>query len=408
MKRTFSSLCLFGCLAFSLVTEAQTISGQDTTALRIPTSAMPFLGFTPDARSAALGDAGVALSADANAIYWNPAKLVYAEKDRGVALSYTPWLRNLVDDMYFTYLSGYRKVGKNQVIGLSLLYFDLGTIYFTNGIGVSTGSFNSREYAATASYSRRLSRNFSMGVNLRYASSNLAGSNFLNGALIKPANTVAADISAYYENEARDEITGQGVKWAFGGMLSNLGGLVNYGTTERYFLPTNLRLGTAMTYYTDKYNKFNFLVDLNKLMVPTPPQYQTVNGRPVLGSNNQPVILKGRDPKTLTSLSGAFGSFSDAPDGFAEELREINISAGAEYWYNDQFAARLGYQHEARSKGDRKYFTAGIGIKLQQKYGIDFAYLMPVRQGSPLANTLRLSLTLNLDKKPRVVNSEEE
>ncbi len=384
------------------------LSGQDTTAARIPTSAMPFLGFTPDARSAGMGDVGVALSPmDANAIFWNPSKLVFAEKERGVALSYTPWLRNLTDDMYFTYLSGFRKLGKNQVLGFSLLYFDLGTIEFTNSSGQSEGSFGSREYAFTLSYSRRLFRNFSMGVNAKYANSNLAGNYSLNGMTIKPASTVMADISGYYENEIRDEVSGKGIKWAFGGMLSNVGGKVSYGTTQRYFLPTNLRLGTTFTYYTDRFNKFNFAVDLNKLMTPTPPLYQTVNGQPVL-VNGQKVVLKGREYDNLTSLSGAFGSFADAPDGFAEELKEVNINTGVEYWYNDAFAARLGYAHEARIKGDRKYFTTGIGLRVQNKYGVDFAYLIPMRQGSPLAQTFRLSLILDLKKKDRSAELDEE
>lgn len=389
MKRIFSR-CIIGagCL-LPLFASAQitTINGQQ---LRVVNSSVPFLNFTPDARSAALGDAGVALPADANAIFWNPSKLVFAEENSGASISYTPWLRDLIGDMYYTYLSGYKKVGKNQVIGLSLLYFDLGTIEFTTAQGLAAGTFNSREYAATASYSRRLFRNFSMGVNLKYLNSNLAGSYTVNGTAIKPGATAGVDISAFYHDHARDEVSGKGIGWSYGAMLSNLGGKINYGSAERYFIPTNLRLGGAFTYYADQVNKFNFVVDFNKLMVPTPPVY----GTPV---NGVAPILRGKDPNR-PYLSAIFGSFADAPDGFSEELKEVTISTGVEYWYNDLFAARLGYYNEANDKGGRKYLTGGLGVRLQDRYGIDFSYLMPVRGNSPLANTFRISLLVNFNR----------
>ncbi|WP_421828434.1 type IX secretion system outer membrane channel protein PorV [Larkinella sp.] len=403
MTRTLSSICLLGCLTLPLVSNAQVsggLMGQDTVAYRIPQMSLPFLNFTPDARSAGLGDAGAALGADANAVFWNPAKLVFAEKNQGLALSYTPWLRSIgVDDMYFTFLSGYKKVSKNDVIGLSLMYFDMGTIDFTTILGQPAGSFNSREYAVTASYSRRLFQNFSMGVNLRYINSNLSGNYSVNGVSLKPASTAAFDISAFYQNEVRDDITGKGFKWAFGGIISNIGGKVTYGTSTPAPIPTNLKLGTALTLYTDKFNKFNFILDLNKLMVPTPPVYKTVNGVVQYNGVN-PIIAQGKDPNRPT-LSSIFGSFSDAPDGFSEEVKEINIATGIEYWYNEQFAARVGYYHEPRLKGGRQYFTTGLGIRLQQKYGIDFAYLIPVTQGSPLAQTFRISLIIDIDKKAK-------
>ncbi|WP_128547251.1 type IX secretion system outer membrane channel protein PorV [Larkinella soli] len=413
MTRTLSSLCLLGCLTLFLSPFAKgqvnpVLMGQDTAAYRIPQTALPFLNFSPDARSAGLGEAGVALSPDANAVFWNPSKLVFAQKDQGVALSYTPWLRSIgVDDMYFTFLSGYKKVSKNDVLGLSLLYFDMGTIDFTTILGQPAGSFNSKEYAVTASYSRRLFQNFSMGVNLRYINSNLSGNYAVNGQSLKPASTASVDISAFYQNEVRDEITGKGLKWAFGGIISNIGGKVSYGTSERSPIPTNLKLGTNLTLFTDKYNSFNFLFDLNKLMVPTPPVYKTVGGQVQYDQNGNPLILKGKNPNRGT-LGSIFGSFADAPDGFSEEVKEINISTGIEYWYNEQFAARFGYYHEPRVKGDRKFFTTGLGIRLQQKYGIDFSYLIPVTQGSPLAQTFRISLIIDLDKKSRSAEDVEE
>jgi hypothetical protein len=391
MKHSFSRL-IFGAICFfPLFANAQTGGSSSTVVnatgqkLNAVSSAVPFLNFTPDARSGAMGDAGVALSPDANSIYWNPSKLVFAEKNAGGSLSYTPWLRDLIGDMYYTYLTGYKKVGKNQALGFSMNYFDLGTIQFTTSQGLAAGTFNSREYAFTGSYSARLTKNFSMGVNLKYLNSNLAGSTQVAGTPVKPAATAAADISAYYRNETRDESTGRGLGWAFGGMISNLGGQVSYGTTQRYYIPTNLRLGTAITYYADQFNKFNFALDLNKLMVPTPPV------------NTQ-----------KSYLANVFGSFGDAPGGASEELQEVNISTGVEYWYNDQFAARMGYFNEADTKGGRKFFTAGVGIRLQDRYGIDFSYLLPVKQGSPLANTFRISLLIDLTKGVRIADDEEE
>ncbi|WP_460977299.1 type IX secretion system outer membrane channel protein PorV [Spirosoma knui] len=394
MKRNFFRV-LLGVISFlPLVVSAQTsLTALNGQVLRVPTSSVPFLNFTPDARSGALGEAGVALGdADANAIFWNPSKLVFAKQDKGAAISYTPWLRDLIGDMYYTYLSGYSKVGKNSVIGGSLLYFDLGTVDFTTATGVAAGTFNSREYAITASFVQRLSQNFSLGVDLKYLNSNLAAGS-PNPAL-KPGATAAADISAYYRNETRDNATGKGFGLAFGGMLSNLGGRINYGGLERYYIPTNLRLGTNLTFFTDQYNKINFVVDVNKLMVPT-PDIQMVNGKPTNVNANKDYF------------SAVFGSFADAPGGFSEELKEFTVSTGIEYWYNDQFAARVGYFNESNDKGGRKYVTTGLGLRLQQRFGVDFSYLVPIKQGNPLANTFRISLLINFNKGSQVFGDEE-
>lgn len=399
MKRTFSLLLtgVFVCLSlFSLAqSTGTTLSGQPTGVVN---SAVPFLNFAPDARSAGLGDAGVALrDADASAIFWNPSKLVYAKEKSGAVISYTPWLRRLIDDMYYTNVAGYKKLGKDQVIGVSLLYFDLGAIQFTNNQGISTGTFSSREYALTASYSRRLFKNFSMGVNLKYLNSNLAaGSNGGSAGALKPGGTGAADISAYYQNQVRDDVSGKGLGWSYGLMISNIGGKINYGSPTKYHIPTNLRLGGGLTYYADQLNKFNFVLDFNKLMVPTPPKIERVN--------NVDVIVAGKDP----DRSGAvLGSFFDAPGGFSEELKEITISTGAEYWYNDQFAARVGYFHESAQKGNRKYATAGLGIHLAQRFGADFSYLIPITTDSPLAGTFRISLVFKFNGVPRSAEDEE-
>ncbi len=334
-------------------------------------TAVPFVNFTPDARSGALGEAGVAQTPDANSIYWNPSKLAFSQKDAGGTVSYTPWLRNITDDMYYGYVSGYKKAGKNQVFGASVLYFNLGSIQFTTNQGISAGTFNSQEYAITTSYSRLLSKNFSVGVNLKYINSNLAS----GSSALKPGSTVAADISAYYQNQVRDDVTGKGLGWAFGGMISNIGGTLNYGGTGRYSIPTNLKLGTRVTYFSDQYNKFNFLLDVNKLLVPTPN-----------GSN------AGK-----TGIEGIFGSFTGQPGGFSEMLREFTISTGVEYWYNDQFAARLGYFGEAEDKGGRKYVTTGLGFRSPGLFGVDFSYVFPTAgKVSPLSNTFRVSLLIDI------------
>ncbi|CCG98829.1 hypothetical protein FAES_0818 [Fibrella aestuarina BUZ 2] len=405
MKRIFSCFLLgAGFVASGTVATAQATQPGSLTNLNgginVPNSAVPFLNFTPDARSGALGDAGVALdNPDANAIFWNPAKLVDAKSDAGATVSYTPWLRGIINDMYYGYFSGYKKVAKDQVIGLSLLYFDLGSIDFTNAQGISTGTFNSREFAFTANYSRRLSRTFSMGVNLKYLNSNLgAGASFSNGTPLQAGSTAAADISAYYANSSIDAASGRGISWAYGLMISNIGGKVNYGSTDQYYIPTNLRLGGRFSYHADTYSKFNFIVDFNKLMVPTPPTYALVNG--------SRVIVAGQNPNR-PYLSAVFGSFADAPGGFSEELKEITGSIGAEYWYNDQFAARVGFFGESVQKGGRQYATAGIGARLSN-LGLDFSYLIPTRQGSPLANTLRLSLIFNFNKGDRVAEDADE
>ncbi|GAB2763947.1 type IX secretion system outer membrane channel protein PorV [Rhabdobacter roseus] len=353
------------------------------------------LTIAPDARSAALGDAGVALSPDANATFWNPAKLPYVDKDFGVSLSYTPWLRNLIDDMFLTYLSGYKKVSQREVVALSINYFDMGMIDFRTPTGQSAGFFNSREFAAGGTYSRQLAQNFSMGVTLKFLHSNLAGQGTVGGVSLRPASTGAADISAYYKKEYTNAETGSNLVWSWGAMISNLGGKVSYGGPDSYFIPTNLKLGTGISYTADGRNRFNFVLDANKLMVPTPPVWSTQNG--------QQVAVQGRDPRNLSVLSGIFGSFADAPNGFNEEVKEIMISTGVEYWYNDVFAVRIGYFNQSNMKGGQKYFTAGVGARFMDKYNIDFAYLMPQgqAQGNPLSQTLRLTLALSLNKKDR-------
>lgn len=396
--------CLFSALTFLSASTAfsqsapVTLGGQ-VNSDRIPIPAVPFLTFTPDARSGALGDAGVALSPDANALFWNSARLPFSTKASGVAASYTPWLSNIgISDMYLGYVSGYKKIANDQIIGLAVNYFDLGQIEFTNDVGTSLGTFFSKEFSISGSYARKLSDRIGVGVNLRYINSNLVGNQVINGVAAKPGTSVAGDISFFYNGDNAER------RWNvnYGATLSNLGGKVSYGGLNSYALPTNLKIGTALTRRFSEDHRLTFTLDINKLMVPTPPLVETVNG--------QRVIVKGRDPYTQSALGGAFGSFTDAPNGFNEELQEFTFSAGAEYWFKNAFALRAGYFYENPDKGNRRYLTTGLGVNYNN-LGLDFAYLF---QGggeiSPLNNTLRLTLSISFDKRtrPLILDDEDE
>ncbi len=373
---------LITTIGFASQAQTTLVSGQ-VNAGRIPTPTLLFLNVAPDARSAAMGDAGVALSVDANAIHWNTAKLATTDKKMGFSLSYTPWLRNLVNDMALYNVAGYTVTKKNLVFGFAIDYFDQGMFQATLDNGTSAGNFNSKEFAIGISHARKLSPALSLGMNLKYINSNLLGNYQGSGGVsnaLKPAQTVAADISVFYAKPSVGPW-----KYSYGLTLSNISGKVTYGGTERNFIPTNLRVGMAATHEIDDLNKLTFTVDFNKLMVPTPPAYE--NGKMI-----------GTDPATVSAIGGIFGSLADAPDGIGEEIKEVTTSVGAEYLFNNAFALRTGYFHESEMKGNRKYFTFGLGFKMDSKYGLDFAYLVPSGQGSPLANTLRLTLIAGINQ----------
>lgn len=367
-----------------------TLFAQQDSTRRIPASPLSFLTFAPDARSAAMGEAGVALSPDANSAYWNAAKLPYNTKDFGVSISYTPWLRYLVDDMWLGYLSVYKKLGDRQAVAFSANYFNNGELDLRDAVGNNIGYFNSREVAFNGTYSRQLGRNFSMGLTLKYISSNLAGNAVVNNVSLSPARVAAGDISAYYKKEFKNEDTGSELVWSLGAVLSNLGGKINYGSSSETenFIPTTLKVGTGLSYTGDGRNRFNFIIDFSKLMVPTPDGKTNINTKPL--------------------LNGVFGSFSDAPDGFKEEIQEVAIATGLEYWYNNIFALRAGYFGESKNKGDRRFFTAGAGLRFADKWGADFAYMFPTTQGSPLAQTLRITVSLGLNKAEKLDVGDNE
>ncbi|EMR04557.1 type IX secretion system outer membrane channel protein PorV [Cesiribacter andamanensis] len=368
MRKIFLAF-IFSLSASSLFAQVQNPSlGQLEDSNPIIT-AVPFLMIAPDARSGGMGDVGGAISPDANSMHWNIGKMAFIENNFGASLSYTPWLGKIVDDMNIAYLALYYKLDDLQAISGSLRYFDLGDITFTDENNQIIRPYNPQEYAFDLSYSRKLSDKLGIGVTGRFIHSNLTGDG-VNGLDTKPGNSLAADIGLYYTSDLA--VGARQGSLAFAAVVSNIGNKISYldESTEN-FIPTNLRLGTAYTASLDPYNKITLAVDLNKLLVPTPPT----------------------DPNR-SLVSGIFTSFSDAPGGFSEEAKEVNIASGLEYWYNDLFAARTGYFWEHGEKGGRQFFTLGVGLRYQV-FSMDFAYLIPQQQQHPLAETLRFTLGVN-------------
>lgn len=349
------------------------------------TTAAPFLLISPDSRGAAMGDLGVATSADANSIHWNASKLAFIEGDAGISLSAAPWLRQLVPDVWFYYMSGYKKIDKQSTVAMSLRYFTLGDIQFTDNNGNSNGNYEPKEFALDGAYARKLSDNLSLGIALRFIFSDLArGQVGTSGAEIKAGIAGAGDVSATYKNDMK--IGERDFDYSIGGNISNIGNKITYTTeANRDFIPVNLRLGTFWNTQIDEYNEIGFGVDFNKLLVPTPQYtYDT------LGNIDGRVIDDG------PLIQGMLSSFGDAPGGFREELKEFTYSIGLEYWYAKQFALRAGYFHEAETKGARQYATFGAGLKYKV-FQIDAAYLQPFTRRHPLQNTIRFSLLFDID-----------
>lgn len=350
-------------------------------------TAVPFLRISPDARSGAMGDAGIALSPDANAVYWNLSKLPFAQQQEQVSVTYTPWLREMAKDVFLANISAYKQIDELQTVGVSLRYFDMGNIQLTNFQGQDAGNAHPREFSIDGGYARKLSDRLSLGVAFRYIHSNLAsGIKQGGGSTYKAGNAFAGDLSLFYTIPQQYKDGKQGT-WSFGATLTNIGTKISYTSdkSDNYFIPTNLGIGAAYTYRLDGKNKITLALDINKLLVPTP---DTTDG------NHDGIP----DYRQKGVLGGIFGSFGDAPGGMTEEFHELMYSTGIEYWYNDLLAIRAGYFNEHKTKGDRKYLTAGLGLRYKTM-GVDFSYLVPSgssMQKSPLSNTLRLSILLNL------------
>lgn len=337
----------------------------------------------PDARAAGMGDVGAATDPDINSQYWNPAKYPFTISRAGISLNYTPWLRQLVNDMDLAYLSGYYRIGDYSAVSGSLRYFSLGEVT-ANGSAAMT--IKPYELSADVAYSLMLSEKFSLGAAVRWIYSDLT---YDFNEETSPGSAFAADISAYYQNYIN--IGSRECQLGLGLNISNIGSKITFGGDNRSeFIPTNLRLGASLMIPVDEFNRFTIAADANKLLVPTYPQRR---------SDESEVDYQDRLQKEyydVSSISGIFKSFSDAPGGAKEELQEVNWSVGAEYVYNDKFSLRAGYHNESENKGNRKYFTVGAGFKMSV-FSLDAGYVIATAKSNPLDQTLRFTLTFDMD-----------
>jgi hypothetical protein len=396
MKKIIMKKRIVAVVLFLLALSGTTLifSQQSSGQLNAIQTVVPFLIIAPDSRAGAMGDAGVATSPDVYSMHWNPSKFAFIDGNAGLGISYSPWLRNLVPDINIAYLAGYKRIDTKQVFSASLIYSSLGPVPFTDEFGNLQRTFNPNEFAVDAGYSRLFTEHLSGGIAFRFIYSNLTGGTFSGGVATKPGISFAADISGYYQKKIT--VINKDGQLGFGLNFSNIGTKMSYSTMQTAdFIPMNLRLGTSATINLDNYNKITASLDLNKLLVPTPPIYS---------STTPDSIIKGKDPNVSVPVA-IFQSFFDAPGGFKEEFHEITYSFGIEYWYNNQFALRCGYFYEDPTKGNRKYFTAGAGFRLKA-FTLDFSYLMPVAQNNPLAHTLRFSIAFDFNSLRNATRSK--
>jgi hypothetical protein len=367
---------------------AGALKAQNADTINVVTTAVPFLRISPDARAGGMGDLGLATSADASSSFYNLAKAPFAKSKSSIGLTYTPWLKDLgLNDVYLLALSGYYQLDELQSIASSIRYFSLGNIQFTDISGVDFGEGRPREFGIDFGYSRKLGDKVGLGIALRYVYSNLAAGQVVGSTTYKAGSAVAGDLSFYYDGKKDN-----GDGWSIGSTLTNLGSKIGYtnDATQKDYIPTNFSFGTVYTKVFDENNKVAFGADFHKLLVPTPP---LATGDYTTDSSNI------ADYRSKSVVNSWFSSFSDAPGGFGEEMREWTLSIGAEYSYNDQFFVRGGYFYEDKTKGNRKFFTVGLGIKYNV-FGLNFSYLVPSGQGinrNPLSNTLRFGLVFDLD-----------
>ncbi|MDE6095551.1 MAG: type IX secretion system outer membrane channel protein PorV [Muribaculaceae bacterium] len=354
------------------------------------------LSITPDARGSGMGNLGAATDPDVNSQFWNPSKYAFAYSNGGVAISYTPWLRKIVNDIFLGDITGYWKLGNddNQALSASFRYFSLGEVTVggeTSGETLQT--INPYEFAIDLGYSRKLSEKFSMGVVLRYILSDLSYDDSYSGETNTAASAFSADISGYYVSYPMVGRSECQFSWGFN--VSNIGTKVSYDHGATYaFLPTNLRLGTQFMFPLADYNTLAIGLDLNKLLVPTMPRQKDYDMDTIEGQTEYEEAKEKWE--TMSPITGIFKSFSDAPGGLSEELKEINVSFGGEYAYNQQFFARMGYNYENASKGGRSYFTFGAGFALNV-VRLDASYMLATAQSSPLDQTLRFTLSFDMD-----------
>lgn len=361
------------CLLFLSKATAQTRNGI--------TTAMPFLLIVPDARAGGMGDVGVTTSADANSLFHNPSKIAFASRQIMIGVNYSPWLRNLTNDIFIGSASYINRISENAAWGTDFKYFSLGQIELTDNIGNPTGTIKPNEFTMSGTYSLKLSETFAMGVSLRYIHSNLKLT--VQNPNLKPINSFGVDVSGYYQSQEENYGTFNG-RYRLGFNIANIGPKVSYVAGEEDFIPTNLKLGGGFDFILDDYNTISTNIEFTKLLVPTPPE------RDATGA-----ITGGKDDN-VSWISGIFKSFGDAPGGFSEEIKEFTYGVGAEYLYNGAFALRGGYFHESEIKGNRKYFTLGAGFKTNAM-NIDLSYLINSSDvNNPLENSLRFSLSFDL------------
>ncbi|MET3115237.1 hypothetical protein AAKU52_002983 [Pedobacter sp. CG_S7] len=347
-----------------------------TAPLKAQVVAVPFLLNSPDARTGALGDAGVALSPDANSLSNNPSKLPFLEQAYGFSVSYNPWLKNLVSDINLGYLSAFYKLSDRNTIGASIRYFSLGEVPMIDINQQNIGLYSPNEFAIDATFARKYSDAFSLATSIRYIQSNIASGQFISGKEIKAGTALAVDIAAYYKQETY--LLGKDAIFALGATISNIGTKLSYMKgTPTYFLPANIKIGTATTFFMEEHSQISFALDVNKLLVPGTIDFSNV-------------------AEDISVPAGIFGSLSDAPGGFKEEIKELNLGTGLEYFYKQQFALRGGFCYAHPQKGNKSYFTAGAGFK-SDLWGLDIAYLMTNQDKSPLANSLRLTLLFHFN-----------
>lgn len=370
-------------LLCSLHLTAQTVQTNESSSKKIVTG-VPFLLIVPDARTGAMGDAGVASLPDPNSSAINPSKLAYLEQPYGISLSYSPWLSNLKAGITFAFLSGYFKLDERNTIGTSLRYLSLGTVELFDGSSQNLGSYNPNEFALDVTYAKKFGENFSLGTTLRYIRSDLVSGQLSSGSTGYPGNALAMDASAYARKPT--VLFGANALLAFGLNLSNIGTKIGYNDSDnKFFLPANLKLGAASTFVFDELNELTIALDLNKLLVPSQPTY-----------DSEGQIARGKNPN-VSVPAGIFNSFSDAPGGAIEEFQELGVGSGMEYTYRKIFALRGGYSYEHPEKGTKRYFTVGAGFKYNP-FELNLAYIIGGAQNSPLANTLRFTLTFSPDR----------
>lgn len=381
MKQTIKTYLTFAAL---LVMGVQTWADDyKTTTFNPVEHAVISQTIAPDARAAGMGDVGAATDPDVNSQYWNLAKYPFCISRAGISLNYTPWLRQLVNDIDMAYVAGYYRIGDYGALSGSLRYFSLGEVYTSDALDMTVKPY---EMALDVAYSRMLSENFSLGVGLRWIYSDLR---YDYSEDSKPASAFAADIAMYYNNYMM--LGNRECQLGLGATVTNLGSKISYyGDDESQFIPANLRIGASLMVPVDDYNRFSISADANKLLVPTVP----LQGVDESNSDYQDRVR--REFSDMSSIKGVFKSFSDAPGGFKEELEEVQWSVGAEYIYHDQFSLRAGYHHESESKGNRKYFTVGGGFRMNV-FSLDVGYVISTAQSNPLDQTLRFTLAFDMD-----------